>query len=118
MIFINSSAALCAAFLISTSAIAMGDSSLSLYGGAIQFECSQNSSRIKIAAKTAKDFSAKIKANTVSGNLMNYKFSGGATMSMGFGVSDLPIEFHVMSDSGDTENFTLDVECQIKSVSK
>ena len=112
MIF-NKPAALCAAFLISISANAMSNSSLTLYGGALELECAQNSNRINVTAKTTKQFAAKIKAKTASGNHMNYSFSGGTTMSMGFGVSDLPVEFNVMSNAQETEVFILDTDCQI-----
>ncbi len=111
---VNVPAALCAAFLISLSASAMNNSSLSLYDGSLQFECLQDAQRVKLTAKTTKQFAAKIKANSASGNQLSYSFSGGSTMSMGFGVDDLPIQFNVMSDSQEPESFTLDVECQIK----
>ncbi len=93
----------------------MSNSSLTLYGGALELECAQNSNRVNVTAKTTKQFAAKIKAKTASGNHMNYSFSGGTTMSMGFCVSDLPVEFKEISNAQESEVIILDTECQKKT---
>jgi len=109
------SAALCAAFLVSLSAIAMDSSSLSLYGGALQFECTEDAQRVKLTAKTGKQFAAKIVASSASGNKMSYGFSNRSSLNLGFGVNDLPIRFEVISESEGSESFTLEAGCQLTS---